>query len=145
MHYYLVYEWNSHLIKLIIPVMNAELNLTPIFTQDLWSSAVVTIWFSVTSLTKAISPQTAHFVGSGKSPGHSKVLYVIFQICVSIRSSFWHLGKVVLTFKCRQLLEVIKRNRSDRMRSVSYTVAFFISLIFFHSISQRCKTIIKML
>lgn len=67
--------------------MNA-FNLTPIFTQDLWSSAVVTIWFSVTSLTKAISPQIAHFVGSGKSPGHSKALYVIFQICVSIKSSF---------------------------------------------------------
>lgn len=56
-NYYLVYEWNRQLMKLIKPAVHTEFSLTPIFTQDLWSSAVVTIGFSVTSFNEAVSPR----------------------------------------------------------------------------------------
>lgn len=43
-------------------------------------SAVVTIEFLLTSLSKASFPQVAHFGGAWKSPGHSKVILFIFRL-----------------------------------------------------------------
>ena len=53
------------------------LEVSPISTQDLSSSARVAIRFLVTSLTKALLPPIAQFgqeASSGKSPGCSKLV-----------------------------------------------------------------------
>lgn len=66
-----------------MPVMHAEISLPPIFPQDLWSSAVVTIGFSVWSFTEALSPRLLIL---WNSHGCSNVLLLIFQIYVLLRS-----------------------------------------------------------
>lgn len=71
-------------MKLIKPVMHAEFSLT-LHTGSLELSCI-NYWVLGHVFYQGHFPKIAHFVDSGNSPGRSKVLLLIFQIYVLLRS-----------------------------------------------------------